>query len=503
MKNSNNHIIIIGAGIAGLSAASYLVRNGYKVTVVEQHSQPGGLCTSWKRKGYIVDYCVHWLMGTKEGTDFHRIWEELGAFTNADGSKVPIVNFDDFTTVWLSNGEKVCLYSDLEKLRHELLRIAPEDVKEIDRFCISLKKLGSANMAAITEEQTLLKSLGSMVRNASGFVTLMKQLIPMETFAERFKNPQLKELFLTEIPADWSVVSLTLGLAQQPFRSAGYTIGGSLNLAKNIERSAIERGAEILYGTAVEKILVEDNKAKGVVLANGRTIESNYVISAADGCQTLYKMLEGKYLPASVKKAYDTYPLFPSTVMVALGVNRDCTDLPHGFSPYFSNAIEFPDGTAHNRFAVNVYSYDPTLSPKGNTLITVLINTWEGETWESLFQNDKKKYELEKTRIAQEVIDRLDMLVGDISGNIEMVDISTPHSVIRYTGNWQGSFEGFAPTKATLSKTLPKTLEGLDNFAMIGQWTTPGGGLPTAAKDGRDIAIRLCKEDGKKFNPTL
>lgn len=326
--------------------------------------------------------------------------------------------------------------------------------------------------------------------------------MPMKAFAERFKNPQLKELFLTEIPADWSVVSLTLGLAQQPFRSAGYTIGGSLNLARNIERSAISMGAEFLYGAAVEKILVEDSTAIGVALADGRTIEADYVISAADGYQTLYSMLGGAYLPKPVKTAYETYPLFPSTVFVALGVDRDCSDLPHGFSPYFAKPIFLPDGTEHHRFAVNVYHYDPTLSPSGKTLITVLINTWEGKKWEDLFQHDKETYEKEKQRIAQEVIDRLDGLVGHIADSIDMVDISTPHSVIRYTGNWQGSFEGFAPTKATLSKTLPKTLVGLKNFAMIGQWTTPGGGLPTAAKDGRDIAIQLCKEDGKPFKST-
>jgi len=91
-KEPTKHVVVIGAGIAGLSAASYLLRNGYAVTVVEQHDKPGGLCTSWKRKGYTIDYCVHWLVGTKPGTDFHQIWEELGALTNGDGSPVPIVN---------------------------------------------------------------------------------------------------------------------------------------------------------------------------------------------------------------------------------------------------------------------------------------------------------------------------------------------------------------------------------------------------------------------------
>ncbi|MGE0074993.1 MAG: hypothetical protein AB7S52_07180, partial [Sphaerochaetaceae bacterium] len=97
----------------------------------------------------------------------------------------------------------------------------------------------------------------------------------------------------------------------------------------------------------------------------------------------------------------------------------------------------------------------------------------------------------------------LEKMFGDIKEHIDMVDVSTPHSVIRYTGNWKGSFEGFAPTRKTLSKTLPKTLKGLENFSMIGQWTSPGGGLPTAAQDGRDIAIKLCKLDKRQFTGAL
>ncbi|NBC28369.1 MAG: NAD(P)/FAD-dependent oxidoreductase, partial [Spirochaetes bacterium] len=79
---------------------------------------------------------------------------------------------------------------------------------------------------------------------------------------------------------------------------------------------------------------------------------------------------------------------------------------------------------------------------------------------------------------------------------LDDVDVSTPHTVIRYTGNRRGSYEGFAPTPTTLSSSLPKTLPGLSRFAMIGQWTAPGGGLPTAAKDGKDIARRVKRELG-------
>lgn len=132
-----------------------------------------------------------------------------------------------------------------------------------------------------------------------------------------------------------------------------------------------------------------------------------------------------------------------------------------------------------------------------------MFNTWEGEKWEQLATEHPKQYEEEKKRLSEQVIDRLSRIIGPLEDKVEMVDVSTPHSVIRYTGNWQGSFEGFAPTKATLSKSLPKILPGLKNFAMIGQWTTPGGGLPTAAKDGLDIAKKLCKEHGKPFTSKL
>jgi phytoene dehydrogenase-like protein len=498
-NRKTRHVVVIGAGIAGLSAASYLLRNGYRVTIVEQHTQCGGLCTSWKRGDYTIDYCVHWLMGTDEGSDFHSMWQELGAFTNADGSTVPIVNFDDFTTIVLSTGETVVLHSDIGKLRSELLGIGPEDAQEIDRLCTSLERLGRMNVSAGGQEQSLFKKAGNLLGMLASLGTMMRHLMPIETYAKRFKSPRLRELLLSEIPGDWGLITFTMGLSQQPKKQAGYTVGGSLNIARNIERVVIELGGTLKYGCEVTRILVANGQATGVQLADGSLIEADHVISAADGYATLHRMLGGAFMPETLKTAYETYPLFPSTVFVALGVDRDCSDLPHAISPWFTDPITLPDGTSHNRFGVNVYRYDPTLAPQGKTLITVLMNTWEAAQWEQLYQEDRRRYEEEKKRIGQEVIKRLDALFGGFSGHVEMIDISTPQSVICYTRNWRGSIEGFAPTKNTLGKKLPKVLPGLEHFSMIGQWTSPGGGLPTAAKDGRDIAKRLCKEDKRRF----
>lgn len=484
------HMVIIGAGIAGLSAASYLARNGYQVTVVEKHRLPGGLCTSWKRNGYTIDYCIHWLMGSRKGTEFYSMWEELGALSNADGSQVSIVNFDQFTTIGLSTGDSLCLSSNLEELRSSLLELAPEDGKEIRSFCRDLEKLSGS-----LSSNPLVRTAASLTQ----FATMMRHLLPMEEYAKRFKSPKLRELFLSSLPPDWSLVALTLGLSQQPLKSAGYPVGGSLNFSSNIARKAMQLGVTFRYNTEVEKVLVSEGKAVGVQFFGGETLAADYVISAADGHTTLYSMLDGRYISPAYQKAYAEYPLFPSSVMVALGIKKDISQYVHSSVPYFEEPIVLCDGTSHNSFNLNVYYFDPTLAPKGKTLVTVLLNTWEWEAWEKLAKENPEEYEEEKKRIAGEVIKRLESLFGPLEGLIDMVDVSTPHSVIRYTGNYKGSFEGFAPTKASLSKRLGKTLEGLDQFAMIGQWTVPGGGLPTAAKDGRDIARFICKQDKKRF----
>ena len=68
-------VIIIGAGIAGLSAGCYLQMNGYDTEVYEAHSQPGGLCTAWKRQGYTFDLCIHWLGGSGSAGAFHGMWQ--------------------------------------------------------------------------------------------------------------------------------------------------------------------------------------------------------------------------------------------------------------------------------------------------------------------------------------------------------------------------------------------------------------------------------------------
>jgi len=502
MQETHKHVVIIGAGIAGLSAASYLARNGYSVDVYEAHTVPGGLCTAWKRKGYTLDYCIHWLMGTKKEGGFDRIWDELGALVNEDGSPTGIVNFDEFMRVQLSDGETFKLYGKIDRLRDEMLRLAPEDAKMIARLCRDMRTLSRLPFpGVIKEEWSLWRYLGFALANL-GKIRIMLGYMNKRIgdFTAKWKSPRMREFFTAIVPQDWSTLAFIFGLALQENQSAGYPLGGSLRFARNIERRALALGARIQYGKRVNSILVEQRSAVGIRLESGEIVRADHVVSAADGHATLFEMLDGKYLTPVQKKAYAGWPLFPSSVFIGLGIGRDLTHLPRNCTLRLAQPFALPDGTEVTHIGVTVYHYDPDMAPAGKTAVTVIINTWKGEFWKDFVRDNPAEYAAWKTAIGQEVVKTLDTTFGNIQDAVEVIDVSSPHTVMRYTGNWQGSYEGFAPTPQAMKTRLPMQIKGLDHLYLIGQWSSAGGGLPPAGKGGRDVAIAICRRDKKRFS---
>ncbi|MDG5813927.1 NAD(P)/FAD-dependent oxidoreductase [Chitinispirillales bacterium ANBcel5] len=498
-ENQSKKVIIIGAGIAGLSVASYLRQNGYETEIYEKHSCAGGLCTAWKRKGYTIDYCIHWLYGSKPGTSFHTLYNELGALSGPEGKQVEIVDFEIFGTIELSNGDSFTLYSDIALLQKEMLRIAPEDRKKINSLCKDIRKISKFDFAQATEQWGLSGWLKYIYTQAPRVPTILKRInTKVEDVVSTIKSPLLKEVLLTRVPAEWSIFALIFSLSAQIGRNGGYPKGGSLSLVNNMTNRYLSLGGKIYYNAPVSTVVTKNDRASGVILNDGKEIHGDHIISAADGHYTLFTMLNGDFLPDTLKKAYSQYPLFPSTLFIALGVRNDLLDLPHAVSMILKEPIEVDDGSVIDRLSVRVFNFDPSLSPPGKCLVTVTAYTGNDLYWENLKEQSVKRYEKQKKAIAERVIEELDVRFKNISDAIEMVDVSTPHTVKRYTGNWHGSMEGFAPTPASLSKSLPKTLPGLKNFYMTGQWTTPGGGIPPAVSSGRSVCIKICKSDGKK-----
>jgi phytoene dehydrogenase-like protein len=488
---------IIGGGMAGLCAGSYLQMNGYDVTIFEMNSTPGGVCTSWKRGNYTVDLCIHWLVGSGPESSFYERWSEL-----IDLGEIKFVNHDEFFRVEDEEGNHISVFSDIDRLEKEFLQKAPEDETEIHQFIHALRKLTTFDISTEKAQELAnvwdrFKSFAKLIPHLGTFGKYKN--LTCKDYSEHFKNPLLKKVILNLTGAEMGLLFGMITLTWFHNKTAGYPVGGSLVFAKKIFENYQQLGGKINFNSHVSKILVNNNTAAGIELSDGKQYFADYIISAADGHATIFEMLEGKYTDEKLLGFYRTAKTFPSLVFVSLGIKKDLHVLPHMLLIPLPEPLVLDPETSLNDILMHNHSYDSTLAPAGSTLVTFLLATYNYEYWNKLYRDNKDVYEKEKSRISCELINVLEKRFGDIIQNIEMSDVSTPVSFCHFSGNWEGSFEGWLMTPEVGLKHLSHTLKGLKNFYMCGQWVAIGGGLPGVLVSGRDTAQLICHEDGKNF----
>ncbi len=499
---SDKSIIIIGAGIAGLAAGCYGQMNGFRTHIFEMHKKkPGGLCTAWKRQGYTVNGCIHWLVGSGPQSKFYPLWEELGAVQGRQ-----FVYHEEYGRVEALDGNKFIVYSNIDRLEQHMRELAPEDSKVIDEFIAVLRRCTrfDAPVGKAPEVSNLFDLLKMVVTNFPLLIMLWKwNKVSLTEYGNRFKNPLMRKVFPLLFMPDFPMSFMFMTLAWMHNKYAGYPIGGSLEFSRAIEHRYLALGGEMTYKAKVAKILTENDRAVGIRLEDGSEYRADYVISAADGHTTIFDMLEGKYVDDVIKGYYDTLMPFPPLVYVSLGVNRSFKELPISNGNMFEFAEPFfVGGVEQKLLEVHIYNFDPTLAPEGRTLLTVMFQT-DFDYWKKLRENDEQ-YQAEKEKIADTVVSHLDKHFPGLAAQVEMRDVASPTTFVRYTGNWKGSFEGWQVTPKTwnIGQVMRKTLPGLANFYMAGHWVEPGGGIPAAAMSGRNVAQIICKKEKKKFTTT-
>jgi len=493
-------IVIIGGGLTGLATGCYGRMSGYKTTIFEMHDIAGGVCTAWKRKGYTIDGAMNWLVGTSPKNSFYKFWEELGA-----AQKWKIYNHDLYSIFKDKDGKALSFYCDADRFEKYLLELAPEDKEVIREFTKGIRDFSRMNMPS--EKPNELNTWFDKIKAVKilPMLMLMKKWLKISAadFLKRIKNPYLRQTLTSAFGGDqWPMMMIFWVLGYQHAKTAGYVMGGALELVRFLEERYRALGGEIHLKARVEKILVENDKAVGIKLADGTEYRADWVVSAADGRTTIFDMLEGKYVDDAIKNRYDNPKLFSPLVYIGLGVAGRFEEIPPSVAG-LSFPLETPitvAGKENNRLNVLTYSYDPALAPEGKSVLKVQFDT-DYDYWEKL-SKEPERYKAEKERIAGAVVAALDKHFPGLASKVEMRDIATPVTWVRYTGNWRGSYEGWMISAEAFTGSMRKTLPGLDNFYMAGQWVNPGGGMPTAAMSGNHTIQLICNKDGKKFVTT-
>jgi phytoene dehydrogenase-like protein len=486
-------VLVIGAGLAGLSAACYLQRSGFKTEIFEAHSVPGGLLTGWTRNGYNIDGCIHGFLGSSEKHPFYHMWNELLPM-----DEIQFINYDEMYIFMFEDGQEVTLHSDIDRFKDHLLKISPTDEKPLKELVTDIKTLGQLDMSFMIKPREFYGIMDylRMIRLLPAMRLMRKwNKVTVEEFSKRFKDPVLRRTIQYFISPLIMHILVHLSMSQ---RVSAYPKIGSLGISRLLSKEYIKSGGELHTQTRVKKIIVESNNAKGLILHDGSTVEGDIIISAMDLRSTLFDLLDGKYVSETLKDAMAEFRLNTSRIQVSLGVSIDPGKIPHSFKIIMNEPVTI--GTeSHSCIDVLKYDEETNAAPSGKTLLIVQIITRDYDYWINLRSNDRKRYFKEKQTVADIVTSILEKKLGNLKNKIEMVDVTTPATYLRYTNNWKGSIQGWDQENLFQSNPFKKRLKGLGNLYLTGHWVEPGGGVPTAFKSGRDVAQIICKDKGKNF----
>ncbi|MEG6523385.1 phytoene desaturase family protein [Desulfotomaculum sp. 1211_IL3151] len=420
---------------------------------------------------------MHWLLGCQPNSPFHSLCKELGILKN---NRFQILKeFSSFLNE--KTGQKLVVTFDLKRLANDMKTMAPEDEKIIDEFIAGCHIMQGVFHAPKPELVEFLKDYN----------------MPVVEFAKSFKNHYLRwyitHMMVPQMPT--YAMLFTLGLLADG--QLGLVEGGSLNFSLAIAQYYQDLQGEITYGARVEEILVKNSTVIGIRLADGSEHRADVVVSAADGFSTIFQMLGGKYVDQSIRERYAQWPIFWPIHLISFGVARQFPNEP----PVKKILLKEPIHTGvqdTDNFRLRIFNYDPSLAPEGKTVVQVLLDT-DFDHWYHL-QENRALYEAAKAKLAHDVLRRLETLYPGISSQVEITDVATPYTFWRYTRNHRGSFEGWLPTPEAMRTTIPKTLPGLANFYMVGQWVQPAGGIEQSISSGRNLVKTLCEQEAMEFS---
>lgn len=506
-------IIVIGAGVAGLSTGCYAQMSGARTRIFEKHVLPGGCCTAWSRDGYLFDYCIEWLIGTAPGNDAHQVWRELGAL---DGKTV--TNFELFNKVEDENGRSVTFYNDPDRLEAHLLTLSPADAPLIRAFTRDLRRFIAIELYPFLTAPALrtVRERAATLRTVLPAFRLFWRTAatPMHVFADRFQDPLLRRAFRNiffQDPEGFPLLPYLFNMAAAHHLNAGFPQGGSLGLSRSIENRYLGLGGEVTYRARTEKILIENDRAIGVELRNGQRYFAEHIVSACDGRTTVHGLLDGRYTSPRIDKLYNDLierpgTLFPAVVSAFVGLRGDFDPSEAHSTTHLltdEDGRRLP-GALQNSLVVQARSrYSDGFAPPGRSVLHCTYFS-DYAYWKGLRTRSRREYRGRKHEVADFVRTFLEHRHPGINDRIDLVDIASPATTHRYTGNHNGSilaWKAFSDADDVAARLVGRDrmrLPGLSGFSMAGQWVGMGG-LIRAASTGRFAVQYLCRELGLEF----
>ncbi len=490
--------VVIGAGLGGLCTAAFLAREGIPVTVVEQHHIPGGYATSFDRAEGKFTFEVS-LHGTAiKNHTTRRILENLGIYDQLD-----LVLLPEAYRIKTPDHDIVISQKDPEAYIRTLSALFPDESGGIRSFVQTMLDIDAEVQSYDRQSKFLKKWLKIIFPLQYRAMWHIRHQTLADLLDEHVHAPALRGI----LAGMWGYYGLPpeklsgfyyANATGAYLRNGSYTIKSRSQDLSDLLADTIETaGGEIIYETSADKILTENNRVKGVVLSDGRTLPARTVVSNASAPATFNRMLAPGTVPADYLNKLNHYRPSISTFIVWLGLNQSIAGKIPGFS---TNIHSGNDPQTDYRLCLDgrieavsfsICIYDNLFkgySSPGTSTITLLTlcgyAPWK--RFETDYQNGHKAaYNHEKKRWADILIQRAEQaLIPGLASMIEVKEAATPLTNRQFTGNPQGAIYGFEQSMGNAYMNRIDNRTPIQGLYLASAWGRPGGGYTGALRAG-------------------
>ena len=429
-------VVVIGSGLAGMTAANLLAKLGHSVLLAEHHYNMGGLATWFKRKGgHILDISLHGFPSGMVKT-FRKYWtkEMADSVVRLEGIRFDNPQFQLTTTF-----DK----TDFTKILIEHFGIVKE---VIDEFFATTRNMNFYDELRMTTRE------------------LFEKFFPERRDVWRF----LMEPITYANGSTLDDPALSYGIVFSNFMDKGvFTYqGGTDDLIKKMKKELIKNGVDIRTHCLVEKIHTEGKKVKGVKI-NGKDIECQSVLSNSNILNTIHNLVGDENFNPEFIKEVEKVRLNDSSCQVYIGIKKGEKIDNVGDLLFTSVANEYNTEKILDRQVTSrTFSfYYPEMRPGLNRFSIVSSTNARYKDWADL---SEEQYKIEKENLIQTTLDALEKYVPNIREKVDYLEAATPKTFKRYTLSPNGTSFGTKFEGLKISRELPTQINGLFHSGSVG-----------------------------------
>ncbi len=479
-------VIIVGAGLGGLTTASLLTQRGQNVLIVDKHKLPGGYATNFQRGDFTFDASLHSFDGMIPGAYSYKVIEAAGI-----ADKVEFIPHERLYTIkTLNHGEIVVNYQDLDGYILTLIQLFPEEKKAIRKLFAEMVKM--------------YKDVGGFVFSRLPFLARLAATPVLYHKILRYERSTVKDFFLQYthneelikiLSAQWTYYGLpperlAFGYFGYPtidyLMNGGFCVKGGSQILSDALVSVIEKhGGTVKLSAPVRKIIVDKGRAIGVTIKGLGDIYGKKIIANAN--PYIISDLIGDSCPIKLNKNLSKSRPSNSGFQIYLGL--DCELDQFGVAKEDSNKFIEGTGSLKEQFRLMMQSKvesnktgycltyfsnaDQTLAPAGKSTLG-LFSLVGSKGW---FDITKTEYREKKKNLTAALLEKAELELPGLGKHIEICETATPRTMRNFTGNYQGSIYGFEQSvhQNGLFNRFPQKYPIKDLY-QVGSWTFPGGG---------------------------